>query len=933
MADAGVSSSTSSGTSSSAGSGVGSGSDKSGKRPDKRKGVETSLQLARLKAFAIMLMGMSQFWNAVLIGIGFLAFTSMFPLYSILVIPLLLIVFILGYHNPIIGVIVSFVLGFPAIAYQAPVLAWLYLIAIAIMLFKVFTEWYLIASLIAIVSAALAPGPIGVILGVAVIPILAISSMKLGTKRTAILVPISIFVILLLCSFWHTQNNAFLTISESSYITSNDLVVSRPVPEISEIPGAMIEGLSDFGGAWQKAGKVFAYFLEAIANVLFMDIGLIQIIGWTIVFFGVAYLPILSYGKRAQTLGALAVILIIPIHYLSAMFSGVDANPMVIVSAVVTIGIIAIMDEWGFKVTSERDIVAEKKRQQFGLPGVVDLSVSPTGPKSLADVGGYDSTQNELKEAIIMPMKYKELGVIYGIRPPKGILLFGPPGTGKTLLMTALAKELHMPFYYVKCSEMLSQWYGESEKRVAELFKIARKNAPVVLFFDELDAIGKRRDMYMSDETTPRVLSAILTEMDGLKGEEQVIVVGATNTPNILDPALLRPGRLDKIIYMPPPDVLGRKQILGIYTKKLPLAQDVDLEKIAKKIERFTGADIANLVLEAARMAAPEAMQQKKIVPVSMQDFEKVMKTLKPSVTFEMLEEYEKFRMDFERRGVREEITPTEERKVTWNDVVGLDDVRKTLTEAIELPLLHEDELKQFNVKPAKGILMFGPPGCGKTLIAKAAASELKASFISLTPADMSRRGYENSVNLVKETFNRARENPPTIIFIDEIESITPAREFYQSKIMEDIVAQFLQEMDGMKELKNVILIGATNKPDIIDKALMRPGRFDKIVFVGPPNKEGRIQIFKNYLSGIKGMETIDYNKLGDDTEGYTGADIAGICNEVKLKMVRAKIAGIAEPSLTQDALNEAIANHPRSVTVKMLREYLAFVKEYGERR
>jgi SpoVK/Ycf46/Vps4 family AAA+-type ATPase len=298
-----------------------------------------------------------------------------------------------------------------------------------------------------------------------------------------------------------------------------------------------------------------------------------------------------------------------------------------------------------------------------------------------------------------------------------------------------------------------------------------------------------------------------------------------------------------------------------------------------------------------------------------------------------MLEEYEKFRIDFERRGVREEITPVEERKITWQDVVGLDDVRKTLTEAIELPLLHEEELKEFNVKPAKGILMFGPPGCGKTLIAKAAANELKATFTSLTPADISRRGYENAVSLIKETFNRAKENSPAIIFIDEIESVTPAREYYQSKIMEDIVAQFLQEMDGMKELKNVILIGATNKPEIIDKALLRPGRFDKIVFVGPPSKDGRLQIFKNYLAGIKGAATLDYEKLGDDTEGYTGADIAGICQEVKLRLVRSKIAGISDPVLTQDMLNESIANRPRSVTVKMLREYLTFVKEYGERR
>ncbi|MEM2974301.1 MAG: AAA family ATPase [Candidatus Micrarchaeia archaeon] len=898
-----------------------------------REGAETSFQIARLKAFAITLIGMKDFWNAVLISIGFLSLTLLFPLYSYLILPLLLIVFIVSYNKPIGGVVLSFALVFPAIAYQAPMLAWLFLIPIAIMLFEVFTQWYMIAAILAIVSAPFAPD-LGIMLGAAVVPILAISALKLGSKRTAILVPIVVFVVLLLSAFWQTENFAFLTVARNSFLDAPELLPTRPVPELIEIPGAILEGLGDFVGAWNKAGLVVKYFIEATMHLLFADAGLIQVIGWTIAFFGVAYIPVMFPGaKRAQTLASLAVLLLIPIHFLSAFISGVEPNPAIVAIALITVAIIAAMDEWGFKVTSEREIVAERKRMQFGLPGVVDLSVSPTGPKSLDEVGGYESTEQELKEAIMMPMKYKELGVVYGIRPPKGILLFGPPGTGKTLLMTALAKELHIGFYYIKCSEILSQWYGESEKNVAELFRNARKNAPCVLFFDEIDAIGKDRTKYQMDETTPRVLSAILTEMDGLKGEEQVIVVGATNTPQVLDPALLRPGRFDKIIYMPPPDEEGRRQILEIYTKKLPLAPDVDLSKIAKKTERFTGADISNLVLEAARMAAPEAMKERKIVPITMADFEKVLKNVKASVTFDMLEEYERFRIDFERRGVREEIRPVEERKVTWEDVIGLDDVRKTLIEAIELPLLHEDKLKEFKVKPAKGILMFGPPGCGKTLIAKAAANELKATFVSLTPADISRRGYDQAVSLIKETFNRARENAPAIIFVDEIESLTPARDYYQSKIMEDIVAQFLQEMDGLKELKNVILIGATNKPQIIDPALMRPGRFDKIIFVGPPNKEGRIQIFKIHLAGLRGAEAINYDKLGEDTEGYTGADIAGIVQEVKLKLVRAKISGVEEPVLTQDMLDEVIANRPRSVTVKMLREYLAFVKEYGERR
>jgi SpoVK/Ycf46/Vps4 family AAA+-type ATPase len=456
-----------------------------------------------------------------------------------------------------------------------------------------------------------------------------------------------------------------------------------------------------------------------------------------------------------------------------------------------------------------------------------------------------------------------------------------------------------------------------------------------VLFFDEIDSIGKKRDMGGgdSDQAVSRALSTILTEMDGMKEKEQIIVVAATNVPNQLDPALLRPGRIDKIIYMPPPDAEGREAIFNVVSKKIPLDKDVDFKRIAKITERFTGADITNVVLEAARRAAPAAVEKGKVIPVKMDDFTSVLKTLKPSTTYEMLEDYDKFRRDYERRSVKEEIKPVEERVVSWNDVIGLDDVRKVLTEAIELPLLHEDELKKYDVRPAKGLLLFGPPGTGKTLIVKAASHELNATFIGLSPADISRYGYENAVRLVKETFNKARENAPAVIFIDELESLVPSRDLYQSKITEEIVSEFLQQLDGMKELKNVMLVGATNKPQMIDPALLRPGRFDKILFVGPPTKEGRIKLFQHNLEGIKGAESIDYAQIAEETEGFTGADIAGICQDTKMQLVRAKISGDAEPGITTQGILDITSHRSRSVTVSMLKEYLQFVKDYGERR
>jgi SpoVK/Ycf46/Vps4 family AAA+-type ATPase len=339
-------------------------------------------------------------------------------------------------------------------------------------------------------------------------------------------------------------------------------------------------------------------------------------------------------------------------------------------------------------------------------------------------------------------------------------------------------------------------------------------------------------------------------------------------------------------------------------------------------------------VLEAARQAAPAAVLAKKIIPLKMDNFLAMLKTLKPSVTFDMLDDYEKFRVDFERRGAAVSEEPVVEApQIKWTDVIGLDDVKQALKEAIELPLLHEEELKKYKVKPAKGVLMFGPPGCGKTLLARAASNELKATFISLTPADISRRGYDQAVSLIKEVFNRGRENAPAIIFIDEIESIAPARGYTSSKAVEDMVAQMLQELDGMKELKNVVLVGATNRPDIIDKALLRPGRFDKIVFVSPPDKKGRRQIFIKNLDGIDGSDTVDYDKLAEIAEGFTGADISGVCQEVKLELVRRKIAGEDEPKATTEALEAVITRRTPSVTVDMLKQYLTFVKEFGERR
>ena len=371
-----------------------------------------------------------------------------------------------------------------------------------------------------------------------------------------------------------------------------------------------------------------------------------------------------------------------------------------------------------------------------------------------------------------------------------------------------------------------------SEKNLSEVFTIARKSAPFLLFFDEIDSIGKKRDSYTSDDVAPRVMSVLLQELDGFapNPKKPVIFVGATNLPDQLDPALMRPGRFDKIIYMHLPDKDARKAIFKVNLKKLPSSDDIDFDRLAVITERYSGADIKNIVTEASRLAAREAMGARVVVKISMAHLTGMIKRVKPSNSIDSLENYERFRMDFERRTEAAEKKP-DDKGVRWEDVAGLAEVRRVLLESIEIPLLHEDLMKEMDVKPSKGLLLFGPPGCGKTMIVKAAANELNANFLTISGSELMQSRDKSPSTYVKEVFNRARESAPALIFIDEIEALAPNREEYRGGILTEL----LQELDGVKELKNVMIVGATNKPFSLDAAILRPGRFDKILYIPPP--------------------------------------------------------------------------------------------------
>ncbi|MHA1582311.1 MAG: CDC48 family AAA ATPase [Candidatus Baldrarchaeia archaeon] len=495
------------------------------------------------------------------------------------------------------------------------------------------------------------------------------------------------------------------------------------------------------------------------------------------------------------------------------------------------------------------------------------------------DIGDLKEELQKVREMIELPLRYPELFRHLGIEPPKGVLLYGPPGTGKTLIAKAVANEAGAHFIAINGPEIMSKFYGESERRLREAFEEAEKNAPSIIFIDELDAVAPKREE-VAGEVERRVVAQLLTLMDGLKSRGQVIVIGATNRPDAIDPALRRPGRFDREIEIGIPDRDGRKEILQVHTRNMPLADDVDLDELADITYGYVGADLAALCKEAAmralRRVIPELDLEKGEIPPEV--FEKLKVT----------------RADF--MDAFKSITPTALREVMvqvpnvhWDDIGDLDHVKQQLKEMVEWPLKHPEMFSRMGIEPPKGILLFGPPGCGKTLLAKAVATESEANFIAVRGPEVLSKWVGESEKAIRKVFQKARQAAPCIIFFDEIDSIAPRRGMYggESGVTERLVNQLLAEMDGIEKLKNVVVIAATNRPDILDPALLRPGRFDRIVYVPPPDKNGRLEIFKVHTKKMPLADDVDLEKLAEMTEGYTGADIEAVCREAALNALR----------------------------------------------
>ena len=494
------------------------------------------------------------------------------------------------------------------------------------------------------------------------------------------------------------------------------------------------------------------------------------------------------------------------------------------------------------------------------------------------DIGGLKNEVQKIREMIELPLKHPELFEKLGIEPPKGVLLHGPPGTGKTLIAKAVANETDANFISISGPEIMSKFYGESEERLREIFKEAEENSPSIIFIDEIDAIAPKREE-VSGEVEKRVVAQLLALMDGLASRGQVVVIGATNRPNALDPALRRPGRFDREIEIGVPDRNARKEILQIHTRGMPLAEDVDLDKLADITHGFVGADLEALCKEAAmralRRVLPEIDLEAEVIPpevldkleVKMKDFMDALREIQPSAMREVFIEVP---------------------NVRWEDIGGLEQAKQELREAVEWPLKYPELFAHMNAQPPKGILLYGPPGTGKTLLAKAVANESEANFISVKGPEFLSKWVGESEKAVRETFRKARQAAPCIIFLDEIDAIAPTRgSGFDSHVTERVVSQILTELDGLEELQGVVVIAATNRPDIIDPALLRPGRFDRLVYIPPPDSKAREEIFKIHLRGKPLAEDVNIEELAKKTENYTGADIAAVCNEATMLAIR----------------------------------------------
>ncbi|HJL67199.1 MAG TPA: CDC48 family AAA ATPase [Nitrosopumilus sp.] len=546
-------------------------------------------------------------------------------------------------------------------------------------------------------------------------------------------------------------------------------------------------------------------------------------------------------------------------------------------------------------------IVTENTVFKLGsMTKVVDASI----PRITYDeLGGLKNEVKKIREMVELPMRHPELFDKIGVEAPKGVLLYGPPGTGKTLLAKAVAGETNANFVSLSGPEIMAKHYGESEERLREIFTQAEENSPSIIFIDEIDSIAPKRDE-VSGELEKRIVSQLLTLMDGMKSRGKVVVIAATNRPDSIDSALRRPGRFDREIEIGIPDDEGRLDILSIHTRGMPIDDKVDLKQISKTTHGFVGADLEILAKEAAMRSLRRILADEEI------DLDE------DKISSEILQKIQISNEDF--RDALKEVSPSALREVqvqipdvSWDDVGGLNALKEELREAIEWPIKHKEAFDYIDVESPKGILLHGPPGTGKTLIAKALAKMTESNFISIKGPELLSKWVGESEKGVREIFRKARQAAPCIIFLDEVDALVPRRGSSESHVTESVVSQILTEIDGLEELHNVLIIGATNRLDIVDEALLRPGRFDRIIEVPNPDTKGRQQIFEIHTKKKPLANDVKIEKLVELTVGFSGAEIGAVANRAAIAALKRYVSGnsqnIKEIKISQQDLIDAV--------------------------
>jgi transitional endoplasmic reticulum ATPase len=578
-----------------------------------------------------------------------------------------------------------------------------------------------------------------------------------------------------------------------------------------------------------------------------------------------------------------------------------------------TFQVIGVTPVAGAVIVTSKTIfhIAEKEESLRGVPQV-----------AYEDVGGMSDELRKVREMVELPMRHPEIFEKLGVEAPKGVLLYGVPGTGKTLLAKAVANETNAHFTSISGPEIMSKFYGESEARLREIFKEAREKSPSIIFIDEIDSIAPKREE-VTGEVERRVVSQMLALMDGLEGRGKVIVIAATNRPNALDPALRRPGRFDREIEIRIPDKKGRHEILLIHTRNMPLSDDINLEKLAAITHGFVGADLEYLCKEAAMKCLRRLLPE-----INLAD-EKI-----PAETLEKLvvndEDYRFALREVTPAGMRE--VYIEKPDIKWDQIGGLENVKLELQEAVEWPMKYPIFYSKLGYRTPRGILLHGPSGTGKTLLAKAVATESEANFISIKGPELLSKWIGESERGIREVFRRARQASPCVIFFDEIDSIAPTRGMGETAVTEKVVSQLLTELDGIESLHGVVVIAATNRADMIDRALLRPGRFDKMVLVPIPDKAGRLKILEinskdipiereiGTQNGIN-PDYVDLDKIAEATDGFSGADVASIANTAVSLVIHEFIEKYPDPKEAEKQVEHA------KVTIKHFEDAIRKVK------